>query len=697
MRIVLDRTWVCRLIALILLLLPVVIFNPTPRIAASAPIIPIRVAILVNEENIYANSNSELFNSIKSILNLNKMPFDVVETNKINKDTFINENKEPRYSALLVLGSGWLINEENSNRIIEAVKQGTGVLGILSDSSNEYLNELFGIEQSGVNWGKDSGISFLQDMFTFSYKGETIQADVSYLDHKLVDGIDIVAYFTRSSAPAIWTYKYNEGKSVFHNSEIVASRQYRGLLLQSILYAMPVGVANPINVGVIEVDDSPRSFDTEDQLQKWHYNYTSNFMKWLKMYNFRASFFVAFSYSGNTDDFWRYPQNLKFVNELIKSGYELGLHCGSKHIPLDTAYWTDRTNIEIEVDKMKEAEQTLREKLLETHGTKLGKIVSYVAPANVIGKDGYETLAGKTDIRYVGVSHVLATRAEEGGNYIDSDIYPPVFRDFGWEDGLDIFNLPRIQASFDFFNQPQHELYNIGWENLRSFLESGDAYIAFTHPEELELFDNKLAPGFNMSELFEAYRIWGNYVSSRFPFYRWWTSSELGQYLEKRGGTLKAEWLPKDKTLILQLSQPDDAIHIKTDGYLDSITTSGEQGKSIIMTFSDLPPNVPPESDKYDIVKVGRDYFIYPAGSKNSLSVTPEKQFEYVELPIPESERLVALTQQPENMMPPVSSTEVNRPKSFLYILLSFGIATIFLSGAIIAIVKMGGRKDQVK
>jgi hypothetical protein len=261
---------------------------------------------------------------------------------------------------------------------------------------------------------------------------------------------------------------------------------------------------------------------------------------------------------------------------------------------------------------MMQAIELLRKRLHDKYGTELGDIVSYVAPNMEIGDYGYEALDNRTNIRYVGVSYFPYENVTS--------------RDFGWEKDLDIYNLPRIKGDFYEFNQPQYIQYNRIWMSLRSVIESGDAYLIFTHPDETELLINAGEfPDATLAGVFDGCKVWADFISQNYPFYRWWTSSEIGHYLEHREGFLNGEWLPATNTLKLRLAQPDDAIHIKTPLYLQSVTD--EQG-TLSLVFNTAPCNF--QSTEYDVTKTAQDYYIYPMSERLTKPTILKAPFEYI-------------------------------------------------------------------
>ncbi len=632
---------------------------PLPASGEESPSIAATVMILVDEHHEFMGLDSDLYKSLQRVLNINKIKFETITLSKMANFSVYSEDKLARYSVLVLMAPGWKIDRAGSEMIARRVKLGLGLVGLLSDSANEWLAPLFGITELGKEWRDAAGLAIRQDKFTFSYQGKKIAQPVSYLNHKLAKDADVIAGFIKSDFPAVWTYQYGAGKTVFQNSNAVPM-YYQGILLQSILYAMPVGVASPINVGVIEVDDCPRSFASRQELQEWHYNFLPNFLAWLKAYNFRASFFTAFSYSGNIDDFWKYNEGLEAARMIAEAGYELGIHCGSKHTPLDTQYWTDQASINAEAGKLAEAFDKMREQLAVKSAIKLGGAVSYAAPGNSLGKAGYLALDEYTDIRYVGVGYSRGLDIP----HPDSP-FPPTFREYGAEAGTGIYNVPRYQASF--FRMAESD-EAAEWSIMRALMESGDTYVAFTHPDELDLpeYDGNER---DMARLFDAYEKWADYVTRYYPYYRWWTHAELGRYLEKRRGVIEAEWFPKEMTLYIKNAQPDDTIHIKSELSIESISKSGD---TMVIRFRKEPVKL--TTRDFDIVNLGNDTYICPPGMAKTHAAAPLKAFVYRPNP--------ALPMQTD-----VATQQITRLVSQAYIYLA-AAGAIFLAG-LVAILRL--------
>ncbi|MBE0481437.1 MAG: DUF2194 domain-containing protein, partial [Dehalococcoidia bacterium] len=616
---------------------------------AAVTAVPMRLAILTDEGT---GGDSELMRSLNRILTVNRLPFDVLDVSAGQTHEFLNGEANPSYAALLVQASGEKIDQANSEAIVEAVNRGMGLVGLGPASVNAELSSVFGIAQMRTEARTAQSIRIEEDRFTFAYAGDILYGAFTYFEHILRPGAQIVAVITYAGQAAIWTDSHGAGKTVFHNNSNTSASHYQGILLQSILYAMPVGLASPISAGVIEVDDYPRSYYTDDQVREHHYDFITNFTRWLHAYNLTTTVFIAFSYSGNIDDYWIRPESLEGAHTVLSAGHELGLHCGSSHYPLDITYWNTEAAIDAEVDATMEALALLRERLLDVYGTELGDVISYVAPMNDIGDYGYIALDQRSDIKYVGTDFYSASVEGAGtasagqdrgkpamrrsgedrprdsrGEFADAATtvqYHVTYRDFGWEPGTNIYNLPRVQGDFYPFNQPQDPAYAYAWGVLKSTIESGQPYLIFTHPDEADYLDKSRFPDSDMEGVFEAYTAWADFVAEEYPFYRWWTSSKLGNYMTERSGSLAAQWFPGEMTLELSGASGEDAIHIKTDLYLADISSYGD---GISLVFQAEPAGF--ATIEYDVVKTAGDYFIYPTGTKSFLPVIPDTPFVF--------------------------------------------------------------------
>ncbi len=601
-----------------------------PAQANSGISIPIKVGIIVDQSNQQSSTDSVIFQSVQRVLKANGIPWEALDISKGQHYSLIDGSGNPLYSTILINAPGTNIDAQNANAITNVVSMGAGAIGLLPDYVNPQLASIFGITTIGLSWKISEGILIERDEFTFAYAGQTLkEPGMLLLNHSISSNALVVAHDTVQGLPAIWVYHYASGKTVFFNNNAVGSLYFQGILLQSILYSMPVGLSSPVNAGAVEVDDCPRSYYTSDQVQLVHYDFISNFIEFLKAYNLRATDFIAFSYSGNVNDFWNYPESVDGVYQLLKVGNEIGWHCGQTHIPLDPAYWGGEAGVNNEIDAMVQATQKLRDKLQNNYGIQLPDVVSYVAPMECIGAYGYQSLDARSDVKYVGTSYARgSTQPLTVLEATENTTYPVTYRDFGMEPGTNLYNLPRTQGSFFLFSRPESNRYYDCWALLRCLIESGAPYVIYTHPDENMMLGPEGYDNVTMAQVFQAYTTWADYVATNYPFYRWLTAGQLGQVCESRSGYLNARWLPDQKTLEINNVGQSEALQVKTSFYLSNCSKTDN---TLRLTFSETSTGF--QSQDYDIVKTSTNYFLYPPGSTKSLAVLPGTPFQFPNLP----------------------------------------------------------------
>ncbi len=600
----------------------------SPARAKSPAAIPIKVAILIDESFPTTDSRSLLYTSLTDVLTVNKVPFEVFDISDLRTTDLTNAKGEARYAALAIMGPGWKMTPGADDAVLKAAAAGTGLVALLPDVVNQRNMKLFGIKKPGTEWLESSGIHIERDVFTCAYAGRDLKEPAAYLDHTLADGAEAIASFD-SGEPAVWIYQGSHARAVFHDHTGTALRSYRGILLESILYVMPVGLASPVNAGAIEVDDFPRPFATAAEVQEYYYDFFTNFRRWLQAYHLPASFYLSFSYSGNTSDFWEYPESLRSVHDILASGYEIGLHNGSRHVPLDAAYWS-RSELLVEVDITKKALDRLRSTLYQEYGDYLSAVDSYVAPDGRLGPDGYKQLAQRLGIRYAGTLDPGGESLYEGDGHSVPQTIPPTLRNFGREGDTGVYNLPRSEGGFYYFGRAAAGTarHDQSWATLLSAIESGDSYIIFTHPSDTGIAESAGRTP-RLEDFFSALNTWGEFVSRHYPFYRWWTATRLGDYLAERQGFTGADWLPDEKTLRVTPAQAQDVIRVKTDKYLSSVS---RDGGTVVLKFSDAESEIVPGD--YDVVRCGQDYFLSPKGT-GGLPVTPGSAFVFARVTPP--------------------------------------------------------------
>ncbi len=595
--------------------------------------IPIKACVIVDGDDQYGNVNSELYKSVSRVLEYNRIPWSTFD---VETDTLtLAEGGNPLYSTVIILASGAEIGPW-SNTILSATALGTGVVATRPEVANTTLDTIFGIQTLSTTWINFDSLSIVANAFSLAYEdGDSIsQPDSQLLNHQLAGSADVVVTARSGTGdyPSIWVNTYQEARTVYFNNNAMYTWYFQGLLLQGILYSMPMGLGSPVAAGAIQVDDSPRTYSDNptypNYTQDYYYNFYNNFLRFLDTYNLQTTMFISFSYSNNIADFWLYPQGVEAAARLLDAGHELGLHCGSVHVPLVPEYnpWFTEAGIDAEVALIMAAFDELSVRLQQApyNLPPLGPIVSYVAAANDISTYGYIAIDAGTDIKYVGVEFGLTDVTDDGsGNPPLGGPYPAAERDFGWEPGRDLFNLPRTQGDIHVFSpdsaQNTPEVYESAIANLKCLIESGQPYTIFTHPDENIIIDP--SGNLTMAEVFSGYTAFADYIVDNYPFFRWLKTAELGDIMDSRAGSLNATWDPVAKKLLIANYAAGEALQIKTGLTLTNKTLNGT---TLELTFGASEINDP------DVFKQGTsDYFIYPIGTGDNRISEPTQPFVY--------------------------------------------------------------------
>lgn len=401
------------LLALVMILVSAS-FLGTKNVQAAGTI-PIKVAIMYDASNTNTNQTSDLYTNITRVLTGNKIPFDSLDISAGKHPALQDGSGNLLYSAVVLMADGSAIDATNSTNIVNAVNAGMGAVATLPDTANTALMSIFGISTLGTVSTTLAYFTVTTDIFTFSYAGTTIYQESNFENHTLVAGVNIEASFPSEilvtgqpavAEPAIWTYQNpTGGMTVYHNTTASNTMSYWGIMLQSILYAMPIGVSCPVNAMALDVDDCPTSYYAPSDLQNNYYDFMTNYLAWLKDYNARSTFFTAFSYSGGVSSFWDNPQSIQAVADILDSGSgnELGLHCGDLHLPLDAEYWGTSADVTTEDNTTNQAIQALSQSLKSEYGIDLPPITSYVAPGNCMTDNAYQAISADfPTIKYIG-------------------------------------------------------------------------------------------------------------------------------------------------------------------------------------------------------------------------------------------------------------------------------------------------------
>ena len=166
------------------------------------------------------------------------------------------------YTALVIAAQDLSsIGAEMALEIKEYVAAGGG-LAVLAPARHPGLDELFGI--SGQEVGGEaivsSGIHFVGD-FIPGLGGLLVEGrdvgEFRSLAVATVDGVEILATTGDGSRPLVWRHQFGLGRVIYWNNDLLASKPFRGLAVQSVMAAHGGAVMALANAGIFHVDGFP--------------------------------------------------------------------------------------------------------------------------------------------------------------------------------------------------------------------------------------------------------------------------------------------------------------------------------------------------------------------------------------------------------------------------------------------------------
>jgi len=529
----------------------------------------IRIGVLVLEDD--SAISNKFRSSLTDVLSTNKIPVDMVKPSS-RPPPLADEEGNLRYSSVVVMGGSF--GEALVPIVDSASRQGIGIVFIGSSipDRSAFLKDTIGISAIGPEV-RVQNLTIASDLFTIGYGvGEAIPVFFSAEAHDFKADITILATAreraTDRDIPVIVEARRDKSIVLFYNlGNIEMSELYllNGLLLQGILHSMPVGVASPMGVAMIHVDDGPRPLYSRLEADAYYRGWQSNFRDFLLAYNFSATYYMIFSYrDAHTDashlfDIYVSEESMEWVHDVLASGSELGLH-GGNHISLfvgtspNGQRFDDDSEIILYMKNTMEAWRRLQSVVERRYRIALNDPHSYAPPANIIGREGYEALAQYTPVKWVS-----ALSSWEHGPFADK----VTVRETGWEKGFynKIYNIPRTLGGILWITQGPPELYRWNMNALRNRVEAGGVFAIFTHPDEAynvagAAYKTEVTPrSVTIQNYTDALYEFGGLMTSSYPHLRWWTTSSVGKYLTYREGVgLEARYYPHNSSISIIFS-----------------------------------------------------------------------------------------------------------------------------------------------
>jgi len=166
------------------------------------------------------------------------------------------------YTALIIAAQSVAgISEEESLEIKKYVAEGGG-LAVLAPARHPALDELFGISdrQAAGETTVSTGIHFVGDLVP-GLEGLLIEeqdmGEFEAPDAVTLSGVELLATTGDGSRPLVWQHRFGQGRVIYWNNDLLASKPFRGLAVQSVMAVHGGAVMSLVNAGLFHVDGFP--------------------------------------------------------------------------------------------------------------------------------------------------------------------------------------------------------------------------------------------------------------------------------------------------------------------------------------------------------------------------------------------------------------------------------------------------------
>ncbi len=348
------------------------------------------------------------------------------------------------------------IGQAEVGRILDYVNDGGG-LAVVFRGWNPQLAPLFGID-AGAEYPDliedEGGLSFAYDFFPgvkgLTLSEKSVQA-LSFFDVELLPEAQLIAS-SGAGKPIAWLHHHGRGRVIFWNTSLLAEKNARGFIVQSVLNVQGLGVLPIANFATMHVDDFPAAIST-DKLEPLKTEYDMNMvaffdqvwfpdmMEIARQYGLVYTWLIPFNYNGVIEppfDFreWKHAKididgqsvlYSVYASHLAAQGHELGFH-GYNHVSLTAENWPSEERM---VTALQAAAKRWEADNLGPQPT------TYVPPNNLYDATGARALTQAFPSLKV-LAGIYTGPFERGGN-----------REFSPEPwNPQLFNIPRVTSGY---------------------------------------------------------------------------------------------------------------------------------------------------------------------------------------------------------------------------------------------------------
>lgn len=462
-----------------------------------------RLAILVNPS---ISGVEHILRYTESVLSRAKVDYELIEP--VSFRGMVPDDLRPFSAVGLILDGD---NGLDPAMFEQYLEDGGSIVSLRSGRFNK-LAPYLGIKETATSTRDSVGYRIDTGFIT----GENIS-----IDHREfrwepggsvpVDNAEIMATSFNKRVPLLWKTRIKNGNVLTWNWKEFENGEFMGFVLESFLFIQPVGLAATPAVSLVYLDDWPIPMyntiknpltivDTEFYTETWWPDINQFLNTWEQPF----SSYLIFNYNANTEapfetgEFFVAENNgsMNMVNDHFNNNIELGFHgynhmsLTSKSSELNAFVWSSHENMELAVSQAKD--DWIR--LFGEHNLPR----TYVAPHNVISKEGIEVLH-----KYFPTIKAVCT-LHTGEN-------PEEAYEFGFHpDFPEVYMLPRITSGYHFTEEIK--------KNLISGIIGPGLFSHFIHADDI--YDPLRGMGKSWEELKTEFNEMFSFVRTNYPWLR---------------------------------------------------------------------------------------------------------------------------------------------------------------------------------
>ena len=539
-----------------------------------------KIAILANPG---LHESSEILKYTESVLSRAKVKYQIILPNSFRG--MIPNDFTPFSSVLLILNADSGLDPLMFDQYL---KDGGRVVSLRTGTFNK-LAPFLGIKETREEVRENTGFKISSGLVT----GEDV-----FLNNREyrwqpggavpVDSARIMGTSYNGREPLLWETKIHNGTVLTWNWDMFTIGGFMGLILESILYVQPVGLAASPALSVMYLDDWPLPMynivrspmtmtDTEFYTETWWPEIQDFFKKWDQPF----SSFIIFNYNTITEppfqtgEFFVARNNAAYeiALEHLDKGIELGFH-GYNHMSLTTKSSELNAFVWPSLDNMKLSVAMAKEEWVRLFGEQ-NLPRSYVAPHNVISTEGIAAINKNfPTIEAICTLHTSSELEEEAYEYGRNKDFP------------EIYMLPRLSSGYNFTDDNKMSIV--------SGITGPGLFSHFTHADDI--YDPYRSMNKSWPELKADFDEMISFVRTNYPWLRPMNVYDGFQAMETYDSQA-VNFRINGNTVHVNTNSPGLIFRMRFDGKrVKSIT-----GGTILYSYNSIDEIVV-QSDKPDII-----------------------------------------------------------------------------------------------